>query len=97
MAAATIVEQQGLQKAIAAAIEKEERAAGRLVGNQTTITTYIAVMQIGGRFEQFKSQNLAAFIDMVKTMQARFPLKPISLFEQVDTKQISKMASVNVR
>lgn len=97
MAGATIVEQQGLQRAIAAAIEKEERAAGRIVGNELTITTYVAVMRIAGKFHQIKSENLAAFVNTVKDFQAKFPLMKITILERTVTKPIAKTLNVNVR
>jgi hypothetical protein len=91
MAGATITEQQGLQRAIALAIEKEDRALGRIVGNTTTITTYVAVIMIAGKFQEFKSKNAQAFKDMVLAMQTKFPLKKITIFEQIEKKPIGKL------
>lgn len=90
MAGATIMEQQGLQRAIAAAIEKEDRARGLIVGNEKTITTYVAVMRIAGRYQELKSTNLQAFVDAVKGLQNTFPLMPITIFEQEVKKPIGK-------
>jgi len=91
MSGATIVEQQGLQRAIAAAIEKEDRALGRIVGNHSEIITYVAVMNIGGKMQRMQSQNLAAFVETVKSMQAKFPKMPISIFERKEKKPIGKI------
>ena len=89
MAGATLMEQQGLQRAIQLAIEKEDRALGRIVGNVNSITTYVASCRIGRKYSELKSTNLNAFIATVKEMQEQFPHMKITIFEHVVKKPLA--------
>lgn len=79
----TSAEQQGLQRAIERALEKEAKANGTWVDPSLPKTTvqYVAQCKSGRKVYQVKSANLDLFKRAVRQLQAEYPKMPITLFE----------------
>lgn len=88
MAGATLAEQQGLQRAIAAAIEKEDRARGLIVGNERQVTTYVAIYNIRGKIAKIECTDLEAFTNAVKDVHSQFPNLKVTILERVEKRPL---------
>lgn len=87
MASATTTgEQQGLQRAIAKALEKEARANGTYVDQNLPVTTVTYTARFGGTKKFIRTTNVLAFIAAVEDIQAHFPTVKVYLFETTVTR-----------
>ena len=76
---ATVSEQQGLQRAIAAALEKERKERG-IVEIDQEHTLYIGVLIIGDKQKLFKERDVNVFIRFCEVYQKSFPDVPLNIF-----------------
>lgn len=82
----TTTEQTGLQRAIARAIEKEEKANGTWVDPSLPVTTVTYTARVAYTKKSIVSTDPEAFKTAVRSLQAAFPKLRIYLFETTVTR-----------